>query len=209
MQVSAASSPYMYNSSLASINSNSNSSQEEQKVVGLNEQEDKQQSNSTNETKTGENSKDSANTQELTPEEEQQVSKLQARDTEVRAHEAAHIAAAGGLAVGGASFSYQRGPDGIQYAIGGEVAIDTSPGKTPEETIIKMQKVRASATAPANPSAQDMRVASTAAMIEMKARMELSQQNSEEANEKASQVYSSNQDETSNSNESEPLDLSA
>lgn len=204
MQVSASS--YMPSSSYIKVNEQSNTSQE-QKVVGLNEQEDEKQSNSTNETDTNQKSEDS--TQELTPEEEQQVSELQARDTEVRAHEAAHIAAAGGLAVGGASFTYQRGPDGRHYAIGGEVAIDTSPGKTPEETISKMQKVKASATAPADPSAQDMKVASTAAMLEMQARMEQIEQNSKEAEEKGTKAYSDNQDEQSTTNMSEPLDLSA
>ncbi|MFA5019420.1 MAG: putative metalloprotease CJM1_0395 family protein, partial [Methylobacter sp.] len=51
------------------------------------------------------------------------VSELKQRDAEVKAHEAAHLAAAGGIATGGASFDYQQGPDGIQYAIGGEVSI--------------------------------------------------------------------------------------
>lgn len=63
------------------------------------------------------------------------IDKLKARDTEVRQHEQAHMAAAGGLATSGATFTYQRGPNGVNYAIGGEVNIDTSPGATPEETI--------------------------------------------------------------------------
>ena len=62
----------------------------------------------------------------LTEQEVKQVQELKARDREVRAHEAAHLAAAGSLATG-VSFTYQRGPDGVQYAVGGEVGIDTSP----------------------------------------------------------------------------------
>ena len=62
----------------------------------------------------------------LSEQELKQVQELKTRDREVRAHEAAHLAAAGSLAIGGASYSYQRGPDGVQYAVGGEVSIDTS-----------------------------------------------------------------------------------
>ncbi|MEI6387271.1 MAG: putative metalloprotease CJM1_0395 family protein [Spirochaetota bacterium] len=94
------------------------------------------------------------------------IAKLKARDGEVRGHEAAHIAAGGRYVTGGASYSYQKGPDGVQYAIGGEVGIDSSPipGK-PQETIAKMQVVRAAATAPAEPSGADLSVAAAAAQV--------------------------------------------
>lgn len=108
---------------------------------------------------------------ELSEEEKQQVAKLKARDLEVRAHEAAHMAAAGGYA-GGASYSYQQGPDGNSYAIGGEVSIDTSALDDPEATAQKMKIVRAAAMAPANPSGQDYAVAASAMQAEMKAGQE-------------------------------------
>ena len=108
----------------------------------------------------------------LSPEEKQQVTKLQARDTEVRAHEAAHQAAGGGLA-GGASFEYQRGPDGKMYAVGGEVPITFKEGSTPQETIANAKQVKSAAMAPANPSPQDYSVASSATMMELKAQQEL------------------------------------
>jgi hypothetical protein len=111
---------------------------------------------------------------QLSPEEKDQVRKLQQRDAEVRAHEAAHAGAAGGLA-GGASYSYQTGPDGRSYAVGGEVSIDVSAGSTPEETISKAQTVRAAAMAPADPSGQDMAVAAQASRMEAQARREISQ----------------------------------
>lgn len=98
---------------------------------------------------------------------------LQQRDREVRAHEQAHISASGGLASGGARFSFQQGPDGKQYAIGGEVNIDTSPGRTPQETINKAQQIRAAALAPADPSPQDRSVAAEASEMEAQARAEL------------------------------------
>ena len=103
----------------------------------------------------------------------QVVDQLQSRDREVRAHEAAHQAAGGG-AVGGASYSYQQGPDGKQYAVGGEVSVDlSSNGGSPEATIAKMARVRAAATAPAEPSGQDLAVAAAASAIEAEARQEL------------------------------------
>ena len=100
------------------------------------------------------------------------ITKLSATDTKVRAHEAAHIAAGGGVVNSGASFSYIKGPDGKMYAIGGEVPIDTSEGKTPGETIAKARQIIAAAMAPADPSPQDYKVATSAAMMEMRAHLE-------------------------------------
>ena len=104
------------------------------------------------------------------------IDELQKTDRAVRAHERAHLAAAAGLAVGGATFSYQRGPDGQQYAVGGEVSIDASPGRTPEETIAKAASVQAAALAPVDPSAQDRAVAARAAQMKLQAELELAQQ---------------------------------
>ena len=55
----------------------------------------------------------------LTPEELKLVTELKQTDTEVRNHEMAHIAAGGSLITSGASFTYKRGPDGNNYAVGG------------------------------------------------------------------------------------------
>jgi len=82
------------------------------------------------------------------------------------------LSAAGGLATSGATFTYQRGPDGGSYAIGGEVKIDTSAGRNPEETIRKAQTIRAAALAPAEPSGQDHAVAAQATQMEAQARAE-------------------------------------
>lgn len=120
-------------------------------------------------------SKDSS---ELSIEQQKELIELKRRDTEVRAHEAAHKSA-GGQYAGAASFEYQTGPDGKQYAVGGEVSIDTSAiaGK-PQATIQKMQVVRRAALAPANPSGQDRRVAAAAAAAEARAREELRKEDS-------------------------------
>lgn len=115
---------------------------------------------------------------ELSPEDMQRISELQGRDREVRAHEAAHVAAGGQYVTGGPSFEYQTGPDGKRYAVGGEVGIDTSPVKgDPQATISKMEVVKRAALAPGDPSAQDRAVAASAAQKEMTARAELASQN--------------------------------
>ncbi|MBP1772303.1 MAG: hypothetical protein H6P99_1466 [Holophagaceae bacterium] len=98
---------------------------------------------------------------------------LRARDRQVRAHEAAHLAAAGGLARGGASFTYTRGPDGRNYATGGEVSIDATVADTPTATLAKAQQIQAAALAPADPSPQDRSVATAAAAMAARARQEL------------------------------------
>lgn len=116
---------------------------------------------------------------EMTPEQEQAVKKLKQRDQEVRAHEAAHRGA-GGAMTGGATYSYQTGPDGRRYAVGGEVSIEVSKEKDPQATIAKMQRVKAAALAPANPSATDRAVAQKADAIATQARQELSRQTGRE-----------------------------
>ncbi|HMA63950.1 MAG: putative metalloprotease CJM1_0395 family protein [Fibrobacterota bacterium] len=115
---------------------------------------------------------------DLTEEERKMVLELKNRDREVRAHEAAHMAAGGQYTNGGAKYSYQKGPDGQRYAVGGEVSIDTSAVKNdPQATIMKMQVVKRAASAPASPSGQDRAVAAAAAATEMNARKELRENN--------------------------------
>ncbi|MCL2029718.1 MAG: hypothetical protein FWG97_04805 [Deltaproteobacteria bacterium] len=98
----------------------------------------------------------------LTPEEEEQVRKLAQRDQEVKTHEQAHVAASGGLA-GAPSYTYQTGPDGRQYAVGGEVSISRGGGGgDTEQAIAEAEAVKRGATAPAQPSSQDLAVAAKA-----------------------------------------------
>ena len=127
------------------------------------------------------------------PDEDQQtIKQLQQTDRAVRAHEQAHIAAGGGLVRGSASFSYQTGPDGKQYAVGGEVSIDTSPGRTPQESIEKARTIRAAALAPADPSPQDRVVAAQAARIEAEARQQIAAQHDEPATDKKTSLQQHN-----------------
>ncbi len=95
----------------------------------------------------------------------------------MRAHEAAHIAAGGAFVHGGATYTYERGPDGKEYAIGGEVSIDVSPvANNPRATIQKMETVHAAALAPSDPSAADLGVAAEAIQIEAQAQAQLTAQ---------------------------------
>ncbi|MFC1684658.1 putative metalloprotease CJM1_0395 family protein [Pseudomonadota bacterium] len=105
-----------------------------------------------------------------------EIRQLKIRDREVRAHEAAHMAAGGSLVRSGARLDMKRGPDGVMYAVGGEVSIDVSPGSTPEETVGKAEQIRRAALAPAEPSGQDRAVAARAAQMAAKARMQVAQQ---------------------------------
>jgi hypothetical protein len=125
---------------------------------------------------------------ELPPEEQQKLQYLKSRDQEVKTHEQAHLSAAGSLALGGASFSFEKGSDGVNYAVGGEVNIDTSAvSGDPAATLRKAETILRAALAPANPSAQDRSVANQASAMANKARAEQFQ---------ATQKLSENGDET-------------
>lgn len=115
--------------------------------------------------------------------ESRELQQLKAIDRRVRAHEQAHLAAAGQYARGGASFEFQKGPDGKNYAVGGEVSIDVSAvSGDPEATIRKMQAVQQAALAPADPSSQDRSVAAQAAQTMSQARLEQTRSETEERN---------------------------
>lgn len=123
---------------------------------------------------------------ELSDEAKREVERLKKVDAQVRAHEQAHLTAGGPNVTGGARFQYTQGPDGRQYAVGGEVSIDTSPVEgNPQATISKAQAITRAALAPMDPSSQDRAVAAQAAQMEARARMELSQENEEAAKERS------------------------
>jgi hypothetical protein len=110
----------------------------------------------------------------------EEIRRLQVRDREVRAHEAAH-ASVGGAYAGAPTYSFERGPDGRAYAVGGEVSIDVAPiAGDPQATLTKARQVHAAALAPAEPSSQDMRVAQRAQALEAEARRKLVDQRTEE-----------------------------
>lgn len=112
----------------------------------------------------------------LSEAEQRQVAELQQVDRKVRQHEQMHVATGGELVISGPSYSYTKGPDGKSYATAGEVGIDTSKARTPEETVTKARRIRATALAPPDPSPQDRQVAALAAQMEMQAMQEVARQ---------------------------------
>eukprot|EP01029_Cantina_marsupialis_P010739 TRINITY_DN244051_c0_g1_i4.p1 TRINITY_DN244051_c0_g1~~TRINITY_DN244051_c0_g1_i4.p1 ORF type:complete len:210 (+),score=59.90 TRINITY_DN244051_c0_g1_i4:507-1136(+) len=143
----------------------------EQDTRGLENNQSSTQTNS-------DQSQDSSDSTKLTSEENAQLSELKTIDAKVRAHEAAHQS--GPAAAGGASFTYSKGSDGVMYAVGGEVPVRVETGSTPEETLVNLQGVIATALAPADPSPQDVSIASKARVMMMQAQQELSTQIQEE-----------------------------
>lgn len=130
-----------------------------------------------------ENSAKETQEKQALEQERREIAELAARDREVRAHEQAHVAV-GGRYAGAASYRYERGPDGVNYAISGEVPISTSKENTPEATLLKAQIVRRAALAPAEPSPQDRSVAAKASSMEAEARKEIALENQRDQTEK-------------------------
>ena len=138
-----------------------------------------------------ESSKGSNSTDELSDDEKRLVKDLQSRDAEVRTHESAHQAAGGGM-TGAATFTYQQGPDGKMYAIGGEVPVSIPSGSSPQERISNARQAIAAAMAPSDPSSQDFAVASSATVMLTKAQQQLAKEAQEEITGKETYKNSSN-----------------
>ncbi len=130
-------------------------------------------------------------TGQLSVEEQRQLRELEAREREVRAHEQAHLRVGRDLIRGAASYTYQQGPDGRQYAVGGEVKIDTTGvAGDPEATEAKAYHIRETALAPTQPSNQDRAVASMASRMAQEARLEIQRQQRAEAEQAYRQTAS-------------------
>jgi hypothetical protein len=108
-----------------------------------------------------------------------ETQELAQRDLEVRNHELAH-ATVGGAYAGTPNYQYENGPNGVKYAVKGEVPIDVTVESDPRKTIRKMQTVRNAALAPADPSTQDKKVAAEATRNISDARIELLRESQEE-----------------------------
>lgn len=102
------------------------------------------------------------NGEELSREDEALLQKLQARDTKVRGHEAAHVMAAGGQAQGLPTYTYQTGPDGRRYAVGGSVNISMLRTGDADHDARQANRAYRAAMATGEPSTRDMQTASLA-----------------------------------------------
>ena len=159
---------------------NGKDNETQQAIAGRQQRSSDEQQSSDGQPGDEQNPQQEAKQQQQEQQEQQEVQQLQSRDQEVRSHEQAH-AAVGGRYAGAPSYSYGLGPDGKQYAVGGEVQIDVAPvAGDPQATVQKMQQVRAAALAPAEPSAADRRIAAQAAQQQVQAQAELVQQNTPE-----------------------------
>ena len=107
---------------------------------------------------------------ELSESDEELLRKLEARDAKVRNHEAAHVMAAGGQVQGLPSYTYQTGPDGQRYAIGGSVNISMMATGDEDATMRRANKAYRAAMATGEPSARDMQAARRATELAAEAR---------------------------------------
>lgn len=164
--------------------------QAEQAVTSISGQKEQQGNDSQSDTEKQENTSRKTPENESNDDNAQQeqadakvINELKQRDREVRTHELAH-ASTGGSLTGPPSYTFQVGPDGNKYAVGGEVSVDLTPvAGDPQATIVKMKKVHAAALAPANPSSQDIKVAAGATQQILAAQSELLTINNPESNE--------------------------
>lgn len=103
-------------------------------------------------------------------EDEDLIRRLQARDREVRQHEQAHSATLGQYA-GAIRYTYQIGPDGQAYAIGGSTEVRSGLNTSPEAAQARAHAIRAAATATSEPSAADRAAAADAYRQECNAQL--------------------------------------
>lgn len=109
--------------------------------------------------------------------------KLKARDLEVRTHEQAHQAV-GGRYASAPTYEYERGPDGTNYAVSGEVGIQLpNQSASAQEVIRQADQVIRAALAPAEPSAQDRQVAAQATQAKVEATQRLQEEQQQEQQE--------------------------
>lgn len=106
--------------------------------------------------------------EELSREDQELVENLEARDAKVRNHESAHVMAAGGQA-SMPTYTYQTGPDGKNYAIGGSVNIATMTTGDSEQDARRANTAYRAAMATGEPSSQDMQTATRARAMETEA----------------------------------------
>ncbi len=141
-----------------------------------------------------ENKNSESSNKELTPQEEQEVAELKITDAEVKAHEQAHKAAAGGLRTSAPNYEYETGPDGKKYAVAGDVNISYQHSQDPEVNLRNAQQLKASALAPADPSAQDRKVAAQADREIAEARQEIQEKQKLTDEEAKNSAVNSNAD---------------
>ena len=105
----------------------------------------------------------------ISSEDREMLRKLEDRDAKVRAHETAHVMAAGGQA-GPVNYVYQNGPDGRGYAVGGSVNISIISSGGGEESVRQAETASRAALAAGEASLQDNLTAAKASELAARAR---------------------------------------
>lgn len=93
------------------------------------------------------------------------LEKFKKSDSNIKAHEQSH--AAGANTTSPIKYSYQTGPDGKLYAVGGEVRLDTSIPKDPNEASFKLSKLQSAASVSDGMSSADSNIAIQASLNKM------------------------------------------
>ena len=105
---------------------------------------------------------------QLSDEEKRVVEALRRRDAAVRREEEAHAAVAGKYG-SPPVYTYERGPDGRLYRVGGAVAINATVSGDPEELRRAGSRITAAAFAPVRPSSADRSAALSGYLFAAKA----------------------------------------
>lgn len=111
----------------------------------------------------------SANPDDMSESDRELLQRLKQRDAMVRRHENSHMMAAGGQAAGMPTYTYQTGPDGRNYAIGGSVDISIMTTGDHEADARRAGKAARAAMAAGEPSAADMETAAKASSMQGRA----------------------------------------
>lgn len=112
------------------------------------------------------------------------MAKLKETDAEVKAHEQAHKSATGGLRTSVANYETEKGPDGREYAVAGEVGISFTEGTDAKKNLENAQTLKRAALAPSEPSAQDRAIAQKADSLIRKYKQEIAR-DSKKTNEES------------------------
>ena len=85
------------------------------------------------------------------------LEKFKRTDAEIRSHEQAHATI--GHTTAPIAYTYQQGPDGKMYAVGGSVRLDTSIPDDPKDAAFKLDQIQRAASAPIDTSGADNQIA--------------------------------------------------
>lgn len=84
------------------------------------------------------------------------LEKFKKTDANIRSHEQIHASI--GHTTTPIAYTYQQGPDGKMYAVGGSVKLDTSIPKDPKAALFKLDQLQKAASAPVDSSGSDNQI---------------------------------------------------